>query len=185
MLEKIKRNLTNRKDRNVNISLEGLRQQTSVEIELIMNYLDYIVENINKTEYKIGDIFLSVDKTNPEKRFGGKWILVSKGRTLVGVNPEEEDYNSAEKVGGEKEVTLAIKNIPEHAHNIAAVNPSEQGAVPLNGNNAKYQLGFGTHIQGYPTKGWLNYIAMSSTGDGEAFDIRQPYFTCYIWQKVA
>ncbi len=185
MLEKIKRVFTDKKDKNVNITLEVLRQKTNTEIETILNYLDYIVENINKTAYQVGDIFLSVNDTNPKKRFGGEWILISKGRTLVGVNPEEDEYNSSQKIGGKKEVILDIKNIPEHAHNIAAVNPSEQGFVPSNGNNAKYQLGFGTHIQGYPTKGWLNYIAMSSTGESEAFDIRQPYFTCYIWQKIA
>ena len=41
---------------------------------------------------------------------------IAKGQTLVGVNESDPDFNSVEKSGGLKDVTLSIKQIPVHSH---------------------------------------------------------------------
>ena len=72
MLEKIKRSLINKKDRNVNITLETLKQNTYVDIEEIKDYLDYLAENI--PEFKVVDNLQSEDSKNA--------LSVNQGKSL-------------------------------------------------------------------------------------------------------
>jgi len=52
--------------------------------------------------YPVGSIYLSVNTTNPSKWFGGTWEQIAKGRTLVGVDTNDTDFNTVKKTGGSK-----------------------------------------------------------------------------------
>ena len=52
--------------------------------------------------YPIGSIYMSVSSTNPELLIGGEWVSWGAGRVPVGVNTSDTEFNSAEKIGGEK-----------------------------------------------------------------------------------
>jgi len=52
--------------------------------------------------YPVGSIFLSVINTNPSKWFGGTWELIAQGRTLVGVDTNDANFNTVKKTGGSK-----------------------------------------------------------------------------------
>ena len=54
--------------------------------------------------FPVGSIYLSVVNTNPSIWFGGTWELISQGRTLVGVDINDTDFNTAKKIGGEKNI---------------------------------------------------------------------------------
>lgn len=52
--------------------------------------------------YPVGSIYLSVNNINPNKWFGGTWEQIAKGRTLVGVDTGDTDFNTVKKTGGSK-----------------------------------------------------------------------------------
>ena len=66
--------------------------------------------------YPVGAIYISVVNTSPATLFGGTWASIGAGRTLVGVDANDTDYNTVEKTGGSKTKTLVKNNIPSHDH---------------------------------------------------------------------
>lgn len=68
--------------------------------------------------YPVGSIYLSVVNTNPSKWFGGTWEQIAKGRTLVGVDTSQTEFNTVKKTGGAKTHKLTVNQIPSHNHNI-------------------------------------------------------------------
>lgn len=115
--------------------------------------------------YPVGSIYLSVNNTNPNKWFGGVWEQIAKGRTLVGVDINDTDFNTVKKTGGSK-------YLQEHTHTLT---------VPL------YK---GQNLWGLPSYQytWDTYQNQTSTtskaGTGNSGNL-QPYFTCYIWCRTA
>lgn len=115
------------------------------------------IQLMTTVPYPIGAIYLSVDNTNPSKLFGGTWEQIAKGRTLVGVDTSDTDFNTVKKTGGTKD----------------------------------------THLQYITSGGWglqagsLSFADRIVVGKGglsqEIFDKGnlQPYFTCYIWCRMA
>ena len=64
-------------------------------------------EAAHKTElldliYPVGSIYLSTSNTSPATLFGGTWERWGSGRTLVGVNTNDPDFEVPGKVGGLK-----------------------------------------------------------------------------------
>ena len=62
--------------------------------------------------FPIGSIHFSVSPTNPSNYFGGTWVAWGSGRVPVGVNTNDESFNSVEKTGGEKTHALKFDELP-------------------------------------------------------------------------
>ena len=101
--------------------LTSTNVQAAIE-ELNNNATDYAtvisrLNNIVNVVYPVGSIYISTSGTNPANLFGGTWVAFGTGRTLVGINTSDGDFNSVEKTGGSKTRTLSVANIPAHTHN--------------------------------------------------------------------
>ena len=81
----------------------------------------YEEEILNKL-YPIGSVYITETNTNPSETLGGVWERYGKGRTLVGVDPNDTNFNSVNKTGGNKTSTLAITNLPSHTHSIPTLS---------------------------------------------------------------
>lgn len=80
--------------------------------------------------YPVGAIFPTVNSVNPGTYLTGTtWELFGAGKTLVGVDTADEDFNEVEKTGGQKESvfththtinshTLTVQEIPSHTHDM-------------------------------------------------------------------
>ena len=102
-------------------------------VELNNNATDYSnlstkVNNMGTTLFPIGSIYLSVSNTNPGTFLGGTWVAFGQGRTLIGINTSDGDFNTVEKTGGSKTKTLAVTNLPAHTHSIPALSGSAASA---------------------------------------------------------
>ena len=127
-------------------------------------------ENFLKKVYPIGSIYLSINSTNPSVYFGGSWQQIAQGRTLVGVNTSDSDFNTAQKTGGEKTHKLTVNEIPAHTHVVKYdVSPGSQRA----------------YLQGTQSIFTGSAQTTESTGGNQAHNNLQPYFTCYIWKRTA
>lgn len=96
--------------------------------------------------YPVGSIYLSVNPTNPGSLFGGTWKSIGAGRTLVGVDPSQTEFNKVKKTGGTKSVnlyhshtvnnhthttgshTLTASELPSHEHVVTGPNGHHWGA---------------------------------------------------------
>ena len=123
--------------------------------------------------YPVGSIYLSVNNTNPSRWFGGTWELIAQGRTLVGVDTSDADFNTVKKTGGEKKHTLTVAEMPSHNHEIVSTSGSDRGL-------ALYP--FSMIQQNYRT---ADANVCLYTGGNQPHNNLQPYFTCYIWCRTA
>ena len=139
-----------------------------------------IKQIIRDTYFPVGSIYLSVNSTNPGTKFGGTWVRFGSGKTLVGVDTNDSDFNSVEKTGGEKTHKLTIAEMPKHNH---------YGIYNGSGTTER-KAGYGTGTTHTGTLNEMTNTAWESlstgyTGSGNAHNNLQPYITVYIWKRTA
>lgn len=127
------------------------------------------------TYFPVGSLYLTVGNENPNTTIGGTWVRFGNGRTLVGVNTNDSDFNSVEKTGGEKTHKLTINEMPSHNHNM-----QKRYAKQVDWN------------MGYPdaihySGDWYNtygVVSTANTGGNQAHNNLQPYITVYMWKRT-
>lgn len=113
--------------------------------------------------YPVGSIYLSYNHTNPADLFGGTWARI-QNRFLWAVDASGE----IGLTGGEKEVTLEGKHMPEHGH---GPTYTQMAAT----KNYAWYTASGTSL-GYDT-----IIA----GEGAAHNNMPPYIQVSAWRRTA
>lgn len=111
--------------------------------------------------FEIGDLFFTTNNTNPRNRFGGTWELYAKGKTIVGIDPDDTDFNTIGKTGGSK-------YLQKHTHTTMY---SSQTINVASGSAA-------TVPKNWPTQD------TGEAGTGNSGNL-QPYIVSYIWIKTA
>jgi hypothetical protein len=127
--------------------------------------------------YPIGAIYISVNSADPGTIWSGTtWVAFGAGRTLVGIDTGDGDFDSVEETGGAKTHTLTIAQLPSHEHSYAdrARTISAQGGYP--NPTAQYNPNLATEDITRTT---------GSTGSGQAHNIMQPYIVTYMWKRTA
>ena len=112
--------------------------------------------------YPIGSIYISVNNTNPGTLIGGTWVAFGSGRTIVGVDTSQTEFNSVQKTGGEKTHTISINEIPVDVPKFSATN-------------------IGNFHMDYVAN---NNFSVQQTSQN-AMNILQPYITVYMWKRTA
>ena len=146
--------------------------------------------------YPVGSIYLSVNDTNPTTLFGGSWELFGSGRCLVGVDTEQTEFNTSEKVGGAKAHALTVEELPAHAHTIASSGAHKHtytGFIQCSVSSSSTYTAI-AHKR-YTADGAATPPSMNSTGahthtvneTGSSLEHNnlQPYITCYMWKRVS
>lgn len=127
----------------------------------------------------VGSIYLSVNNTNPTKWFDGTWELIAKGRTLVGVDESDTDFNTVKKTGGSK-------YLAQHHHYIAGSGTGSPGDLDSSHSLAYWASSSASDLP-YSLRNAPDLAhkgKTSSVGTGNSGNL-QPYFTCYIWCRTA
>lgn len=114
-----------------------------------------------KNTFPVGSIYLSVNSTNPTNYYGGTWVLIGQGRTIVGVDTSQTEFNAPEKTGGEK-ISTQI-----------ATGSSQYGFTP-------------SSPSGYNDRTLVSVKSFGIPHDEQNANISlvQPYITCYIWKRT-
>ena len=141
-----------------------------------------IKPGLTKTEildmiYPVGSIYISISSSNPSYTMGGTWQRFANGKTLVGVDEYDSDFNSPNRIGGEKAHQTTVEEMPSHSHQFnteAAGSPIALGWE--NGNNSAMRAKLGNYTLGLPT---------TSVGGNKPHNNLQPYITVYMWRRTA
>lgn len=135
--------------------------------------------------YPVGSIYMSMVNTSPAGILGGTWEAIAAGRTLVGVNTADGDFNSPNKSGGNK----------IHAHlpgDMIAEMGAFDGEISAFGYTAskkgldafnfgiKHASGINTDIANSRVNHGTRIVGASDTSSS-----LQPYLTCYMWRRTA
>ena len=120
--------------------------------------------------YPVGSIIENANAGfNPNTVFSGTTWERIKGKVLVGVDEDDDDFKTSGKTGGEKTHKLTIAEMPSHQHSLTSV--SEKSYLVPQGNY-------------YGVRGQDVRNTDKTGGDG-AHNNLQPYETVYIWKRTA
>ena len=124
------------------------------------------------------------------------WVRFAAGRTLVGYNASESDFNAVEKTGGAKTHTLTTAQIPSHSH--AAVNGDSSfhftqlkiqsdlaGKINLRGADGSATRTLYGASQANQWGMLRDDDTTAATGGSGAHNNLQPYITVYFWKRTA
>lgn len=131
------------------------------------------------TYFPVGSLYLTVGSENPNNTIGGTWVRFGNGKTLVGVDTSDNDFNSVEKTGGSK-------YLQEHYHDIRFAACNGNGVTISN-------VGTGVDVLDIPNWNWTkngqndknsgSNLYTNEEGTGNSGNL-QPYITVYMWKRT-
>ena len=131
--------------------------ETIKGISSYSNVIDYIDSKFNRFFTKIfpvGTIYTTTSSTfDPNVTFGGTWERYAKGRTLIGVDVNDVNFNTGEKTGGSQTTILSVGNLPAHSHYFN-VNTTNNGWHWHTVNNHSHHIDFNSQLDYVPDSGY-------------------------------
>ena len=129
--------------------------------------------------YRVGDIYITTNSTNPANIFGGVWEQI-KDRFLLAAGTNYV----AGKTGGAATHTLTENEIPSHYHDFAVKNSSGSTKLGLwdtyftQSSDVDQVYDSSQNIKAYT-------YGTKSSGGGAAHNNMPPYLTVYVWKRIA
>lgn len=136
--------------------------------------------------YKIGDLYLTTNNTNPENTLGyGTWERYAQGSAVVGFSeiPSSPEWTRIPlNQYGQQNVTLTTDNIPKHAHDF----PADDQLI------LSFDLTRSTGFQrsGYDAESSLStqynsgWAKTSNIGENLPFSVIQPSIVIFVWRRT-
>ena len=121
--------------------------------------------------WPVGSIFISVVSTNPATLLGfGTWAAFGTGCFLVGIDPGDTDFDTAEETGGAK----------THKHSVDVGNTtsgasSDNGLADNNGDGTTFSV----------ATGLATHDVDPAAVDSEEKSNVPPYIVVYMWKRTA
>lgn len=159
-----------------------------------INDLQNSISNIWNIIYPIGSIYMSVNNIDPSILFGGTWERFGQGRTLVGVDSGNINYNSPNKFGGNETHNHGYR-VGWYGYYNAVANSDAQAIMLYDYETTTWKsgatdsgmpasIGYNSGLSGSTTN--LTSIAhLSAYAHTEAETNIQPYVTCYMWKRIS
>lgn len=132
-------------------------------------------------QHNVGSVYITYSADDDPNLRGGSWQLAAQGRSIIGVDPEDPDFDDADKSGGAKTHILTEAQIPSHRHFALTEWGTNANMNQDPGTGANYQQVAG------PSAGTksANNAGTSYTGGGQAHNNLHPYETAFVWRRVA
>lgn len=149
--------------------------------------------------WPIGSVFIAVVSTNPNTLLGyGTWAVFATGRTLVGIDVGQVEFDVVEEVGGAKTHVLTSAEMPSHSHSITDPGHAhgERGMAtnqPFYLNGGEGGVNYGAPLTSSTTADGARLntdsvttgITAANSGGGGAHNNLQPYIVVYMWKRTA
>lgn len=128
--------------------------------------------------YPVGSVYSSTNSTDPSDLFGGTWKSL-EGMVLVGVNSNDDDFSESKKTGGEKTHTLTESEMPNHHHEFAGKINSDTDY------QGDWVASWGYSGQYYQDGVWHPRMGNTTSAGGSPHNNMPPYYTVYMWERIA
>jgi microcystin-dependent protein len=154
--------------------------------------------------FPVGFVWISVVSTNPATLLGyGTWVPFATGRTLVGIDSGDTDFDTVEETRGSKTHTLVTGEMPVHTHLQDEHNHTQNAhSHPASNSqnfltqNSTVALGSGGTVRFLPQDGGANTgnqtavnipvtAVNQNAGGGSAHNNIQPSIVVYMFKRTA
>lgn len=130
----------------------------------------------------VGSVYIAVVATNPGTLLGyGTWVAFATGRMLIGINPGNTLFDTAEELGGSADaITVAHSHTitdPGHVHTQlwkSTTGGSSAGGDPNSISNTTVNTGSAT-----------TGISVNSAGSSGTNANYPPFLAVYMWKRTA
>lgn len=118
--------------------------------------------------HPVGTPYASENSTSPAELYGGMWERI-EGKFIMGAS----DAYPAGSTGGSATHVQTVAEIAKHNHIFAgwAITTGDKANGPVGNNQSEL---FSSTSMG-----------MQSTGESKPMDILNPYYSMYIWRRIA
>ena len=132
-----------------------------------------VLAAVVERDHPVGSLYISENPTSPAELYGGTWERI-EGRFIMGAS----DTYPAGSTGGSATKTIAKTNLPNERIDVESLykkgSPGDIFSVVSITNELSDGSGMFSHTGNtYPL------------GDGTPLDILPPYYSMYIWHRVA
>ena len=136
-----------------------------------------VLAAVVERDHPIGSLYISENATSPAELYGGTWERI-EGRFIMGAS----NTYPAGSTGGEAKHQITVAEMPTHEHFYRA---DGGGGIPQIAFSA-WSWGFDvkTITQNTEDKTTLG-AAIGKAGSNEPHNNIPPYYSMYIWRRVA
>lgn len=132
-----------------------------------------VLAAVVERDHPVGSLYISENPTSPAELYGGTWERI-EGRFIMGAS----DTYPAGSTGGEAEVALTIKEMPRHKHDWLGIMNKRDGTVVYDD--------YAPDTSSTPLVSSLNRnTGVQYAGEGKAHNNIPPYYSVYIWKRIA
>lgn len=131
-----------------------------------------VLAAVVERDHPVGSLYISENATSPAELYGGTWERI-EGKFIMGAS----DTYPAGSTGGSATHTQTKDEIASHDHYIVSAHENSGNKVSENALPLYRDAGAST-----------TYIGMTytnKTGNSKPMDILNPYYSAYIWRRVA
>lgn len=154
-----------------NMTTQELKKEWDKGCKIIKEAFNSLVDELNNNMFPIGfRMYVNNDK-DYSNHLGFTWKKVAKGRVLVGKDEDDEDFNTIGKTGGEKKHTMTIDELANHTHKVGYIDANWKINSDTTGQ---------TNLIIYNDPN----VETTAAGNGQPFNIMQPYEVVNIWERI-
>ncbi|MBS6278120.1 phage tail spike protein [Anaerostipes sp.] len=103
-------------------------EQVKVEMDAITNKI-----------WPVNSIYINTVNVNPSTFLGGVWVPFATGRTIVGVDTGQTEFNTPEKSGGHKELQSHAHGLNGHNHSVNITSGGQSASHNHTTGNSSYK----------------------------------------------
>lgn len=138
-----------------------------------------IYSNFLLAAHPVGSIYQTISPENPSVTFGGGTWERIEGRFIMGAS----DTYPAESTGGEAKHTLTRDELPRIREQLTGLTAYNANTVGTDGVLSLVEEGTRSNVQPGNSVKYATFIM--SLGDSQPHNNMPPYYSVYIWRRVA
>lgn len=139
-----------------------------------------VLAAVVERDHPVGSLYINENPTSPAELYGGTWERI-EGKFIMGAS----DAYPAGSTGGSATHTQAENEVGSHEHSIVAPN---YGQVLYGGSGTSGGIAGRAHVTYNTGNNAADSIAFKARRfytDPTPMDILNPYYSMYIWRRVA
>ena len=139
-----------------------------------------VLAAVVERDHPVGSLYISENATSPAELYGGTWERI-EGKFIMGAS----DRYPAGSTGGSAKHTQAENEVALHEHSISTPT---YGQILYGGSGVSESIAGRAHVAyntGNNAADAIGFIARKSYVDPKPMDILNPYYSAYIWRRVA
>ena len=136
----------------------------------------------DERDHDVGSFYVSDNPTSPAQKYGGTWERI-EGKFIMGAS----DAYPAGSTGGSATHAQTKEELYPHSHRLmqsgenAKMNTASMGRSGSVTSDHDEYAAFGDRVQLFN----LYSFTIETVGGGQPMDILNPYYSMYIWRRVA